>query len=78
MSSNIRLKKICQHCRQPFVAQKTTTRFCSHACASSNYKKRLKEQKVTKAILATKQQVLEQSEITVSGVQQTSVTSETN
>ncbi|MCF3111246.1 helix-turn-helix domain-containing protein [Niabella sp. CC-SYL272] len=71
MSTNIRVKKICQQCKQPFIAQKTVTKFCSLKCASRNYKKRQKEQKVTKTILATNQQAMEQSQAAASAVQQT-------
>ncbi len=46
MSSNIKIPKFCQHCGQAFVAQKTTTRFCSHKCASRAYKQRKREEKV--------------------------------
>lgn len=59
MSSNIRIKKICQHCKQSFIAQKTVTKFCSLTCAQRNYKKRVKEEKITKAILTTNEQLLE-------------------
>jgi hypothetical protein len=55
MSSNIRLKKVCQHCKQPYIAKTTVTKFCSLECAQRNYKKRKKEQKLTKAILDTNQ-----------------------
>jgi excisionase family DNA binding protein len=57
MSSNIRLKKICQHCGQSFIAKTTVTKFCSDDCAKRNYKKRQKDQKVTKAILETNNQL---------------------
>jgi excisionase family DNA binding protein len=57
MSSNIRIKKVCQHCKQLFIAQTTVTKFCSLTCARRNYKKRLKESKITKAILETNQQI---------------------
>jgi excisionase family DNA binding protein len=46
MSSNIRIKKICQHCNKVFIAKTTVTKFCSDACAKANYKKRIKEQKI--------------------------------
>jgi len=46
MSSNIKIPKFCQYCGQAFVAQKTTTRFCSHKCASRAYKQRKREEKV--------------------------------
>jgi excisionase family DNA binding protein len=60
MSSNIRLKKICQHCGQSFIAKTTVTKFCSDDCAKRNYKKRQKEQKITKAILETNRQLQDQ------------------
>ncbi len=46
MSSNIKIPKFCQLCGQAFVAQKNTTRFCSHKCASRAYKQRKREEKV--------------------------------
>lgn len=46
MSSTIKIPKFCQHCGQAFVAQKTTTRFCNHKCASRAYKQRKREEKV--------------------------------
>ena len=57
MSSNIRIKKVCQHCKQLFIAQTTKTKFCSLVCAQRNYKKRQKESKITKAILETNEQI---------------------
>lgn len=51
MSSNIRLKKICQHCNKSFVAKTTVTKFCSDDCAKRNYKKRERDKKLTDAIL---------------------------
>lgn len=32
--------KICLFCRKEFMAQKRTTKFCSHSCASRAYKVR--------------------------------------
>lgn len=61
MSSNIRVKKVCQHCKQSFIAQKTTTKFCSLQCAGRNYKKRKKEEKITETILETNDQLLKDS-----------------
>ena len=46
MSSNIRLKKVCQHCNKVFTARTTVTKFCSDNCAKANYKKRQKEHKI--------------------------------
>jgi excisionase family DNA binding protein len=44
MSSNIRLKKVCQHCGNLFTAKTTVTKFCSDDCAKKNYKKRKREE----------------------------------
>ena len=46
MSSNIIVKRICEHCKNEFNAKTTTTRFCSHKCNSRNYKKQVREHKL--------------------------------
>ena len=46
MSSTIKLPKFCNHCGKAFIAQKTTTQFCGHPCASRAYKQRKREEKV--------------------------------
>ena len=46
MSSTIKLPKFCNHCGKAFIAQKTTTQFCGHPCASKAYKQRKREEKV--------------------------------
>ena len=46
MSSNIKIPKFCQYCGQAFVAQTTTTRYCSKTCNSRHYKKIKREEKV--------------------------------
>lgn len=46
MSSTIKLPKFCDQCGKAFIAQKTTTQFCGHPCASRAYKKRKREEKV--------------------------------
>lgn len=38
MSSTIEIKKVCQCCGALFLARKTTTKYCSHRCASIAYK----------------------------------------
>ena len=40
------VRRICQWCGKPFIAQKTTTRFCSPECAKRSYKHRIKERKM--------------------------------
>ncbi|WP_298064420.1 helix-turn-helix domain-containing protein, partial [uncultured Rikenella sp.] len=39
------VKRVCKWCGKIFIAQKTTTCFCSHACASRGYKERIRERK---------------------------------
>jgi len=46
MSSKIEVQRICQHCGNEFTARTTVTRFCSHRCASSAHKQRVKTGKV--------------------------------
>lgn len=62
MSSNIRIKKICQHCDKVFTAKTTVTKFCSDVCAKSNYKKRVKEQKIDASRSATMRQMVPASD----------------
>ena len=39
------VRKICQWCGKPFIAQKTTTCYCSHQCSNLGYKERIRERK---------------------------------
>lgn len=48
MSSNIQIEKRCQFCGKCFMAKTTVTKFCSHECASKNYKKQKREEKIEK------------------------------
>lgn len=59
MSSNIRIRKICEHCNEIFVAQKTVTKFCSLECARRNYKLRQKNKKVEESNVETKDKMLQ-------------------
>ncbi|HEY8960047.1 hypothetical protein, partial [Chitinophaga sp.] len=59
MSSNIRIRKICEHCNEIFVAQKTVTKFCSLECARRNYKLRQKNKKVEDSNVETKDKMLQ-------------------
>ncbi len=49
MSSNQRIKKVCEHCNEIFIAQKATTKYCSLICAQRNYKLREKRERLKKA-----------------------------
>ncbi|OIQ16603.1 MAG: hypothetical protein BM557_09840 [Flavobacterium sp. MedPE-SWcel] len=46
MSTNIKVQRICQYCRNEFTAKTTTTKYCSHKCNSRHYKQRVKEGKI--------------------------------
>ncbi|OCA77160.1 hypothetical protein BBI01_01470 [Chryseobacterium artocarpi] len=46
MSSNIKIKKICQHCSLEFIARTTVTKYCSHKCAQRAYKANVRELKI--------------------------------
>lgn len=58
MSSHLRIKKICEHCGEVFIAQKTVTKFCSLTCARRNYKLREKKERVQKVESETYTQLL--------------------
>ena len=49
MSSNIETTRVCEHCKQDFIARTTITRFCSHKCNNAAYKLRLKEIKINQS-----------------------------
>jgi len=40
------VKRICQWCGKPFIAQKTTTNYCSPQCSKRGYKHRMKERRM--------------------------------
>ena len=46
MSSNIRVKRICEYCNNDFEARKTTSKTCSERCARMNYKRKKREEKI--------------------------------
>jgi predicted DNA-binding transcriptional regulator AlpA len=58
MSSNMRLKKVCEQCGNVFVAKKTVTKTCSDECAKKLYKAKKRVAKIdvsndnTKIVLA--------------------------
>jgi predicted DNA-binding transcriptional regulator AlpA len=55
MSSNLILKRICQHCGKAFIAKKTSTKFCSLQCGQRNYKVRQRINKVDKSNIESRQ-----------------------
>lgn len=46
MSSNIRIKRISQHCGSEFIAKTTVTQYYSDNCAKHAYKARQKKAKI--------------------------------
>lgn len=46
MSSNIKIKRVCEHCHAVFMARTTRTRYCSHKCNSRAYKAQERNQKL--------------------------------
>lgn len=49
MSSNIRVKRICEYCDEEFIAKTTVTRFCKDDCAKRAYKKRKRSEAIHKS-----------------------------
>jgi excisionase family DNA binding protein len=46
MSSNIRIKRVCQHCGKDFIAKTTSTQYCGDNCAKRAYKVRKRTEKI--------------------------------
>ena len=53
MSSNIRILRICEFCRNEFVARTTVTQCCSDACAKRLYKAKKRNGAMSRAKLET-------------------------
>ncbi len=45
MAKATEIEKVCEWCQQTFIAQKITTRYCSHSCNSKAYKSAKREEK---------------------------------
>jgi excisionase family DNA binding protein len=54
MSSNLRVNRVCEFCKNPFVAKTTGTRFCSPTCNSRNNKMLIRNLKIEKSNIETK------------------------
>ena len=55
MSSNIKIKRICEWCGNRFMAQTTVTRFCSKRCSEHSYKERMRQKKMALSNMETSQ-----------------------
>jgi excisionase family DNA binding protein len=53
MSTNIRIKRICEFCLQEFTAKTTRTKYCSHKCNSRAYKAAVRQEKIGASNLET-------------------------
>jgi excisionase family DNA binding protein len=51
MSSNMKILKTCEYCKQEFIAKKTTTKTCFHRCGQRLYKQNLRNSKIEQAEL---------------------------
>lgn len=49
MSSNIKIRRICDHCKQEFIARTSVTKYCSRECNSRAYKAKVREAKIQKS-----------------------------
>ena len=57
MASNIDIQKKCEWCGKLFIANKTTTRCCSHRCANHAYKERTRQKRVSEFQTMVNQQI---------------------
>ena len=46
MSSNMRIKKVCQFCDSIFVARTTVTKYCGNNCSKKAYKLRRRNEEI--------------------------------
>lgn len=53
MSSNMRIIKICEFCKQEFIARTTITQCCSDACAKRLYKLKKRNEAIRRATIET-------------------------
>jgi excisionase family DNA binding protein len=51
MSSNIRILKTCEYCKQEFIAKTTVTKTCSQRCGQRLYKLNVKKSKIAQVEL---------------------------
>lgn len=53
MSSNIRIPRICNLCKQEFIAKTTVTQYCSDKCAKKAYKIRKRNLSISNSLEET-------------------------
>ena len=65
MSSDMRIKKVCQFCKDTFIAKQHRTKFCSHRCGQLNYKQHARDEKIAATVEAVKEQVSQPARIKI-------------
>jgi excisionase family DNA binding protein len=55
MSSNIKVKRIGQHCSKDFTARITVTKYCSNKCSTAAYKTRKRNENINLSNTETNQ-----------------------
>jgi excisionase family DNA binding protein len=53
MSSNLRIVKVCECCKQEFIARKTTSQTCSDPCAKRFYKVKQRDKAIQRLDVET-------------------------
>jgi excisionase family DNA binding protein len=53
MSSNIKVQRVCQHCKKGFTARTTVTKHCSDKCSKAAYKARKRAEKIKQSNVET-------------------------
>ncbi len=53
MSSNIKVKLCCIECSREFIGRTTVTKYCSTKCNRSNYRRRIRKQKLEAQVDST-------------------------
>lgn len=53
MSSNLRIVKVCECCKQEFIARKTTSQTCSDHCAKRFYKVKQRDKAIQRLDVET-------------------------
>lgn len=57
MSSNMHIKKVCQHCNAVFIARTTVTKYCGSDCAKKAYKERKRKERLEESRVITKNKI---------------------
>lgn len=61
MSSNLSINRVCEYCKNLFVAKTTHTRFCSRICNGKNHKMLMRNLKIENSNLETLSKTNEKS-----------------